>query len=69
MSRAGRIWLAMARVAVFPTIRKTHWREPESAVCGSAPLSRDTQLFFQMLGIPVLQVYGLTETHCDLHDG
>jgi len=31
-------------------------------ICGSAPLSLDTQLFFAMLGIPVLQVYGLTET-------
>ena len=31
-------------------------------ICGSAPLSVQTQLFFMMLGIPVLQVYGLTET-------
>jgi long-chain acyl-CoA synthetase len=31
-------------------------------ICGSAPLSVETQLFFMMLGIPVLQVYGLTET-------
>jgi long-chain acyl-CoA synthetase len=31
-------------------------------ICGSAPLSVETQLFFLMLGIPVLQVYGLTET-------
>ena len=31
-------------------------------ICGSAPLSLETQLFFMMLGIPVLQVYGLTET-------
>ncbi|MGH9707845.1 MAG: AMP-binding protein, partial [Candidatus Acidiferrales bacterium] len=31
-------------------------------ICGSAPLAIETQLFFQMLGIPVLQVYGLTET-------
>ncbi len=28
----------------------------------SAPLALETQLFFKMLGIPVLQVYGLTET-------
>jgi long-subunit acyl-CoA synthetase (AMP-forming) len=26
-------------------------------ICGSAPLSVETQLFFMMLGIPVLQVY------------
>jgi long-chain acyl-CoA synthetase len=31
-------------------------------ICGSAPLSVETQQFFMMLGIPVLQVYGLTET-------
>src|SRR5262249_47183492 len=31
-------------------------------ICGSAPLTIETQLFFIMLGIPVLQVYGLTET-------
>jgi long-chain acyl-CoA synthetase len=31
-------------------------------ICGSAPLAPETQLFFMMLGIPVLQVYGLTET-------
>jgi long-chain acyl-CoA synthetase len=58
----GGIWLAMARVAVFPTIRKRIGANLKVLFCGSAPLSRDTQLFFQMLGIPVLQVYGLTET-------
>jgi long-chain acyl-CoA synthetase len=52
----------MARVAVFPTIRKRIGANLKVLFCGSAPLSRDTQLFFQMLGIPVLQVYGLTET-------
>ncbi len=31
-------------------------------ICGSAPLTSETQLFFTMLGIRVLQVYGLTET-------
>lgn len=31
-------------------------------ICGSAQLSTDTQLWFGLLGIPVLQVYGLTET-------
>ena len=31
-------------------------------ICGSAPLAKETQHFFQMIGIPVLQVYGLTET-------
>ena len=31
-------------------------------LCGSAPLALETQQFFLMMGIRVLQVYGLTET-------
>jgi long-chain acyl-CoA synthetase len=34
----------------------------KALICGSAPLNPETQLYFRMLGIPVLQVYGLTET-------
>src|SRR5262249_62226017 len=34
----------------------------KSLICGSAPLNAETQLFFMMIGIPVLQFYGLTET-------
>jgi long-chain acyl-CoA synthetase len=56
-------WLALAKAVVFPTIRKkmigSHLK---ALICGSAPLSVDTQLYFMMLGIPMLQVYGLTET-------
>jgi long-chain acyl-CoA synthetase len=48
---------------VFPTIRKKMiGGKLRALICGSAPLSVETQLFFMMLGIPVLQVYGLTET-------
>src|SRR5208282_2397335 len=47
----------------FPTIRKKMiGGKLRALICGSAPLSVETQLFFMMLGIPVLQVYGLTET-------
>jgi long-chain acyl-CoA synthetase len=56
------MWLALARVAVFPAIRKRIGPNLKALICGSAPLVRETQLFFIMLGIPVLQVYGLTET-------
>jgi long-chain acyl-CoA synthetase len=37
-------------------------RNLKALICGSAPLSVETQLYFMMLGIRVLQVYGLTET-------
>ncbi|OLE12075.1 MAG: hypothetical protein AUG89_08385 [Acidobacteria bacterium 13_1_20CM_4_56_7] len=65
------IWLAMANAGVFPTIRKKMiGPNLKALICGSAPLSVETQLFFMMLGIPVLQVYGLTETTaiCTLDD-
>jgi len=63
-ARAGDgVWLAMANRLVFPTIRKKMIGPSLRAlICGSAPLNIETQLFFMMLGIPVLQVYGLTET-------
>ena len=63
-SRAGDgMWLGLANRLVFPTIRKKMiGGKLRALICGSAPLSVETQLFFMMLGIPVLQVYGLTET-------
>ena len=54
--------LALARRLVFPKIRKGLGPNLQALICGSAPLATETQLYFQMLGIPVLQVYGLTET-------
>ena len=63
-ARAGDgLWLGLANRLVFPTIRKKMiGGKLRALICGSAPLSVETQLFFMMLGIPVLQVYGLTET-------
>ncbi len=63
-TRAGDgMWLGLASRFVFPTIRKKMiGGKLRALICGSAPLSVETQLFFMMLGIPVLQVYGLTET-------
>jgi len=55
-------WLGLAGVIIFPSIRKRLGPNLRALICGSAPLARETQLFFMMLGIPVLQVYGLTET-------
>ena len=65
------IWLGLANAAVFPTIRrKMIGSNLKVLICGSAPLNSETQLYFMMLGIPVLQVYGLTETTaiCTLDD-
>ncbi len=56
-------WLWLADTLVFPTIRKKMVGENLKAlICGSAPLTPETQDYFSMIGIPVLQVYGLTET-------
>ena len=63
VSLADSTWLALAQAMVFPTIRKKMiGSRLKALICGSAPLSVETQLYFMMLGIPVLQVYGLTET-------
>jgi long-chain acyl-CoA synthetase len=59
---ADSVWLAAANALIFPAIRKNVGPNLKALICGSAPLSADTQLFFMMIGIPVLQVYGLTET-------
>ena len=57
------VCLALAKAIVFPTIRKKMiGSNLKALICGSAPLMLETQLYFMMLGIPVLQVYGLTET-------
>jgi long-chain acyl-CoA synthetase len=56
---------------VFPAIRKKMLgTNLKALICGSAPLGVETQLYFMMLGIPVLQGYGLTETTgiCTLDD-
>jgi long-chain acyl-CoA synthetase len=59
----GSLCLWLAHHTMFPTIRKSiGGPNLRALICGSAPLSVETQLFFTMLGIPVLQVYGLTET-------
>src|SRR5215469_115258 len=53
----------IANKIVFPGIRKKMvGNNLKALICGSAPLSPETQDYFRMLGIPVLQVYGLTET-------
>ncbi len=50
------IWLRLANRMVFPAVRKKLGSNLKALICGSAPLAKDAQLFFQMLDVPVLQV-------------
>lgn len=61
-SVSDKIWLGLAEKLIFGKIRQRFGRDLRALICGSAPLAPETQQFFQMLGIPVLQAYGLTET-------
>ena len=69
-SFSDRVSLTLARILIFPTIRKGLGPNLKALICGSAPLAADTQKFFMMLGVSVLQAYGLTETTaiCTLDD-
>ena len=64
------LWLALGRRLIFSKIRARFGGRLRAIICGSAPLAPETQQFFLMLGIPVLQGYGLTETTgiCTLDD-
>jgi len=55
-------WFALANALIFSSIKHKIGPNLKALICGSAPLAKETQLFFSMLGVRVLQVYGLTET-------
>jgi len=57
-----RVFFGLARKVIFDKVRSQIGADLECLICGSAPLGEDTQRWFEMLGIPVYQVYGLTET-------
>ncbi len=57
-----RMWLMLAQKLLFPRVKQLIGPNLEFLVCGSARLSEETQRWFQMIGLPVYQVYGLTET-------
>jgi long-chain acyl-CoA synthetase len=63
-------WLRLGRRLIFSKIKERFGPNIRALICGSAPLASETQQFFLMLGIPVLQAYGLTETTaiCTLDD-
>jgi long-chain acyl-CoA synthetase len=56
------LWLGLSQKLIFSKIKERFGPNLHALICGSAPLSPETQQFFVMLGIRVLQVYGLTET-------
>src|SRR5713101_2688583 len=64
------VWLALGRKLIFSKVKERFGPHVRALICGSAPLAPETQQFFLMLGIPVLQAYGLTETTaiCTLDD-
>jgi long-chain acyl-CoA synthetase len=64
------LWFALGRKLIFDKVKARFGPNLRALICGSAPLAPETQLFFLMLGIPVLQAYGLTETTalCTLDD-
>ncbi len=54
--------LRTARRTLFPALKASLGVNLRFLICGSAPLSAETQAWFEMLSVPVYQVYGLTET-------
>jgi len=64
------LWFALANALLFSAIKQKIGPNLKALICGSAPLAKETQLFFLTLGIRVLQGYGLTETTgiCTLDD-
>jgi len=70
MRASDALWLFLGRKLIFRKIRERFGPHLRALICGSAPLAPETQQFFQMLSIPVLQGYGLTETTalCTLDD-
>ena len=61
-SGLDKLQLWIAEKLIFRKIKQRFGRDLCALICGSAPLVPETQQFFQMLGIPILQAYGLTET-------
>lgn len=61
-SFVDRAVLGIAARVLFGKIKARIGENLDFLISGSAPLAEETQRWFQMLGIPVYQAYGLTET-------
>lgn len=57
-----RLTLAAAKRLVFSKIKQQVGPSLEFLICGSAALAEETQWWFELIGVRVYQVYGLTET-------
>lgn len=62
LGRRERMVLMLAQRLLFPRVRRLLGANLEFLVCGSARLADETQRWFELIGMPVYQVYGLTET-------
>lgn len=56
------LWFWLGSRLIFSKVKERFGPNLRALICGSAPLAPETQEFFLMIGIPVLQAYGLTET-------
>jgi len=65
-----RFIVTLGRKLIFCKVTARFGPNLRALICGSAPLAPETQQWFLMLSIPVLQAYGLTETTalCTLDD-
>jgi long-chain acyl-CoA synthetase len=61
-SLRDRAVFALCQAVVLRKIKAQVGPELVGLICGSAPLGEETQRWFEMIGVPVYQVYGLTET-------
>lgn len=61
-SLLDRLALALSKRLVFARIKQQIGPSLEFLICGSAALAEETQWWFELVGVRVFQVYGLTET-------
>lgn len=57
-----RLTLTLSKKLVFTKIKQQVGPSLEFLICGSAALAEETQWWFELIGVRVFQVYGLTET-------
>lgn len=62
-SAGERAILGLMRMTIFRNLRRyTGLHRCRSAFCGAASVSPEVLLFFRAIGLPIYQVYGMTET-------